>query len=62
MREYKRSSRSVTVLFLLSAYHCEDKDSSDSDCGPMLISIRGITLEAGVVLLGKHWITTIAEW
>lgn len=63
MREYKRrSSRSVTVMFFLSAYHCEDEDSSDSDSGPMLISIRGITLEAGVVLLGKHWITIIAEW
>lgn len=62
MREYKRrSARSVTVLFFLSTYHGEDEDSCDSDHGPVLISIRGTTLEAVVVLLGKHCITIIAE-
>lgn len=55
----RRCTNSVTVLFYLSAHHCEDEDSSDSGHDPVLIAFRGITLEAGAVLLGKHRIAPI---
>lgn len=52
-------TNSVTVLLYLFAHHCEDEDSSDSGRDLVLIAIRGITLEAGAALLGKHCIAAI---
>lgn len=52
-------TNSLTALFYLSAHRCEDEDSSDSGHHPVLIAIRGTTLQAGAVLLCKHCIAAI---
>lgn len=52
-------TNSLTALFYLSAHRCEDEDSSDSGHHPVLIAIRGTTLQAGAVLLRKHCIAAI---
>ena len=51
----------ITALFYLSAHHSEeeDEDSSNSGHHPVHIAIRGITSEAGAVLLAKHCIAAI---